>query len=546
MQEYLRFFNIIGGVGILLFSLRYLNTIIESTVTRRLKPLVNRILSNEFNSFLSSFFGTIVIQASSITVIGAMGLLSNSIITIEQAFFVAMGASLGSAVKGWLFNVNIFDYALISIGFSSILLVFFKRLIIREVLELFLALGFAFLSINIMSQILPDITNSDYFKNFISFYDADSLQNQLTGVLIGLLVTFLVQSSSSFILVVLTLASLGTISFSAGTSLILGANIGSTLTPLIMSLEYERSVKKLALAYTFSKIIGVFITLFFFPYFINSVDKIFILIYPTASVGEKVLGSHTFFNIINCIWWTFFYSFLLKTINLIIPDKEYTKTSLSSVIRKIVSSNYKIAMSEIENQITLLEKVTKNLTDYCLELMMSTNISENHSSSFHIFRKDFEDLKDTVYEIILQLNKINQGVKKDYNKTNLKFISKCNDFYSQALAFSMHLEQGIFIDYYTFPDEIKQHFEAFESYFNEIWLSVLLNKSTKESFDSINNIIDEIENEYFELISKNNKYTYQHLTWIYESIGYMKKLVYSLTTVKKSINLFKVKDFEKK
>ena len=213
MNDYIKIFNIIGGIGILLFSFRYLNTIIESTVSRRFKPLVNRILSNQFNSFFTSFLGTILIQASSITVIGSMGLLSNSIITLEQGFFIALGASLGSGIKSWFFNVNVFSYSLTIIGISSILLIFFKRLIIKEALQLLLALGFAFLSFNIMSQILPDISQSEYFKNFITGYTTDSLKNQFVGILIGFFVTCLIQSSSALIFLVITLANDNILSF---------------------------------------------------------------------------------------------------------------------------------------------------------------------------------------------------------------------------------------------------------------------------------------------------------------------------------------------
>lgn len=547
MNDYIRFFNIIGGIGILLFSFRYLNTIIESTVSRRFKPLVNRILSNQFNSFFTSFLGTILIQASSITVIGSMGLLSNSIITLEQGFFIALGASLGSAFKSWFFNVNVFSYSLTIIGISSILLIFFKRLIIKEALQLLLALGFAFLSFNIMSQILPDISQSEYFRNFITGYTTDSLKNQFVGILIGFFVTCLIQSSSAFIFLVITLANDNLLSFETGSLLILGANIGTTITPLIVSLEYEKNVKKLAVAYMIAKTLGVLITLFFFPYFINSIDILSKAYFLLPSNGTKVLGTHTIFNIINCIWWSIFYSFIFRFINIFLPDDSNSIKALPLVIRKMVSSNYKIAIEEIENQINKLETVTKNLTDYCLELMTITEVEINKKNTFQLFRKDFESLKDTVYEIILQLNKNNLGgVKNEYNKINFKFISQCNDFYSHALSFSMHLEQGIFVDYYTFPSSIRDNFEEFENFFNNIWLSVLLNKSTKEDFENINNVINQIEEEYFLLISQKNNYTHEHLTWIYESVSYLKKMVYSLTTIKKSINLVKMKDFEKK
>lgn len=544
-MSYLKWFNILGGFGILLFSLRYLNIIIGGIVSRRFRSLVNRILSTQFRCFISSFFGTLGVQASSITVIGAMGLLSNSIINIEQGFFVILGASLGTAVKSWIFNINIYDYSLLFIGISSIALVFTKKLLIKEGFQLLLALGFAFLSFNIMAEVLPSISGSDYFKNFITTYQADSLQNQFAGVLIGFLIATLIQSSSAFIFLVTALGASNLISFEAGTSLILGANIGTTTTPLLVSLEYGNNVKKLSLSYLIMKSIGVFITLFFFPYFLIFCDKIASFLFFMPSVSTKLLTSHTVFNAINCVWWTFFHPFLFKFLDAFIKDDVPQSKSLPSSIRKMISSNHKLAIEEIECQITKLENVTKNLTDYCIELMMIKDIDKEKKSGFLTIKKDFENLKSTVYEIILQLNKFNEGViAKDYNSNSFHFISNCSDLYYQSLSYSMHLEQGIFIDYYLFPQNMRDYFESFETHFNNLWLSVLLNKSTKESFENINIILGKIEDEYFTIIAQKNDFTIDHLEWLYESINFLKKMIAGLMNIKKSINLVKLKDFE--
>lgn len=544
-MNYLKWFNILGGFGILLFSLRYLNTIIGGIVSRRFRSLVNRILSTQFRCFISSFFGTLAVQASSLTVIGSMGLLSNSIINIEQGFFIILGASLGTAVKSWLFNINIYDYSLLFIGISSIALVFSKKLLVKEGFQLLLALGFAFLSFNIMAEALPSISDSAYFRDFITTYHADSLKNQFAGVLIGFLVTTLIQSSSAFIFLVTALGASNMISFEAGTSLILGANIGTTTTPLLVSLEYGNKVKKLSLSYVIMKTIGVFITLFFFPYFLSFCEKLSTLLFIIPSVSTKLLTSHTVFNAINCVWWTFFHPFLFKFLDTFVKEDIPQSKSLPSSIRKMISSNHKLAIEEIEYQITKLENVTKNLTDYCIELMMIKDIDKEKKSGFQTIKKDFENLKSTIYEIIIQLNKFNLGViAKDYNNNSFQFISKCSDLYYQSLSYSMHLEQGIFIDYYLFPESIRLHFESFETHFNNLWLSVLLNKSTKESFDNINVILERIEDEYFKLLSQKNNFSIDHLEWIYESINFLKKMITGLMNIKKSINLVKLKDFE--
>ncbi|MFN4150439.1 MAG: hypothetical protein ACK4IX_05810, partial [Candidatus Sericytochromatia bacterium] len=115
-MDSLKYFQIIGGIGVLIFSLRYLNSVLEGLVSRRFKPFISRLLSGDAKSAFFGFYTTLALQASSITVISAMGLLNTSIINLEQGIMIFLGASLGSSVKGLVMVSSMYEYGLLILG----------------------------------------------------------------------------------------------------------------------------------------------------------------------------------------------------------------------------------------------------------------------------------------------------------------------------------------------------------------------------------------------------------------------------------------------
>lgn len=538
-MDSLKYFQIIGGIGVLIFSLRYLNAVLEGLVSRRFKPFISRVLSGDAKSSFFGFYTTLALQASSITMISAMGLLNTSIISIEQGILIFLGASLGSSVKGLIMTSSLYEYGLLVLGISSILLMFFKKVLYRDILQIFISIGFAFLGFFIISEALSPILKEEIIAEYLKT-DKSDLSNQFYGALVGLIMAVAFQSSSSVLFLVTGLGFNDLIKFDIGTSLMLGANIGTTSTALLMSLEYNRNVKKLALSYLIIKVIGVLITLFFFPYFL-ALSEFFSQQVPIFNNnGYKIAFANILFNLISLVWWMFFYNFVLKFLNTVLPTQD-TNLSLPSVIKKLVMSNPTLAINELKKQVKQIETVTKNLTDSCIELLLIKKVSRSSTPSLMI-SKEFEVLKDQIYQILIHVNKnYKYSVEKDNLEKDFKFLSECSDFYYHALSLRTHLERGLYVDYYFFSEEMQSYFEKFEKLFNQLWLSVLLNKGSYEKVNEIYSLLKEMENYYFELlISSNKKYSYEHLSWIYETLNYLHQMVDHL------INLSKVSPYMEK
>lgn len=539
MINNLNYLEAFGGFGLLIFSLRYLNSVLSGMISRRFKPLLNRLITSQWNAVFLGFFSTIFVQASSITVISTMGLLSNALINLEQGILIILGSSLGSAVKSLIFSTDIYSYGFFVVGISSFLLIFTRKIILREILSACLAIGTSFLGFYLISKNLEPLVNSEFLQAFFKAPHND-LTNQFMEALVGIGLSVMFQSSSIILFLVMDLGMKDLIQFDMGASIILGANIGTTSTALIFSLEHDKNVKKLAIAYFLIKVIGVLITLFFFPYFLFISELLGEKLFAITSLSTKLAFTNIFFNFVSLIWWYSFYSLVLKFLNTILPT-DNTKLVLPSVIRKIVTSNPELAIEELRNQITQIESVTKSLTDSCIDLLNIKKINTRRQISYN-FGKDFEVLKEQIYQILIHVNKnYKHNIDIKLLERDFKFLSECSDFYYHALSLHTHLEKGLFIYYYQFPEEVKSYFEKFESLFNQLWLNVLLNKGSSEKITELIELVEKMENTYFEIISnKSGVYSYEYLSWVYETINYLSQMVDHL------VNLCKVSPYIKK
>ena len=215
MINSLNYLEAFGGFGLLIFSLRYLNSVLSGMISRRFKPLLNRILTSQWNAVFLGFFSTIFVQASSITVISTMGLLSNSLINLEQGILIILGSSLGSSVKSLFFSTDIYSYGFFIVGISSFMLIFTRKIILRELFNASLAIGASFLGFYLISKNLEPIVHSDVLQAFFKAPHND-LTNQFMEALVGIGLSVIFQSSTIILFLVMDLGMKDLIQFVMG------------------------------------------------------------------------------------------------------------------------------------------------------------------------------------------------------------------------------------------------------------------------------------------------------------------------------------------
>lgn len=515
--------QILAGFGLFLFSLQILTQVLSRSISGRIRPVINRHLASNPRCFFYGFTTTLFVQASSATIIAGMGLLNASITTLEQSYFIMLGATLGTTLKSWFFTINYINYTPVLIGIASISLLFIHKPLFRNLMELVLSIGLVFLGLKLLADGLIPLQEHPYLLNLIKIQDGNTLYAQLLGIFFGFLVTVLLQSSSAFVFLTMSLALQGAISFSSGAALFLGSNIGTTSTPLIAALFFSRAGFRLAFCHFLVKFLGVLFFLFFFSSFLEWVDWLI----PGSSQGTDIpfhlAAVHTIFNLFNVILWSLFSPFILWFVLWLFPDpKDSLHTALPPVVLRILISSPQRAIEEAGYQLHHLKLLTKSLTDECITLMFQDSQNQRQKRSLRLaLIRAFERTKESLFYLLIKSNQPLIPLElKDKIKETLKQVSDYQILYRYGLEVYDLLEQGLLIEYYQLPEAFRGKILLLQKNVNELWISILAHKETKESIIcNIRQDLKEIENYYFEELSKMQTLHHNELMWMYQTLN---------------------------
>jgi Na/Pi-cotransporter len=276
-----------GGLGVFIFSLRYLNSILQRSIARRLGTSIQRLVASPIRGFILGALVTVLVQASSITIVAAMGLVSSHLIELEEAWFVMLGATVGTTVKAWVFARGT-AYAPAILALALTLRWSSRKAVRRELADVLLAIGLCFLGLELLSKGLAPVLQEPWVHTLLT-----SQTGRLTPLLVGCGLAVVAQSSSALVILTIELARQGGLFFDVGAALILGMNIGTTSTELLASTEAVGEGRLLAIGHCFIKSVGAVTALLALPLF-----------HTPANAGFSLAALHTGFNLLNAIAWS--------------------------------------------------------------------------------------------------------------------------------------------------------------------------------------------------------------------------------------------------
>lgn len=344
--------TIFGGLGLFLFGMKIMSESLQMAAGERMKSILSTVTNRRIAGVFTGFFITSIIQSSSATTVMLVSFVSAGLITLQQSVGIIFGANIGTTVTGWLvaifgFKVKIAIFALPAIGLG-----FFIRFMNNEKLqqygEVLLGFGVLFLGLDVMSGAVKDLRGSEGVMNFMAGYTADGIPSMLLVVAIGTAVTMLLQSSSATMAMTMTLAVHGLIDFQTACALVLGENVGTTITANIAAIGASGDAKRAARVHLLFNLLGiVWMTAFFHWLFVPMVDYIV----PgdpyavdgaarSAAIASHLAGFHTMFNITNTIIFFPFGGVLVTLASRMVPKSreadpdafhlKYISTSLVS------------------------------------------------------------------------------------------------------------------------------------------------------------------------------------------------------------------------
>lgn len=326
-----------GGLGLFLLGMKNMSEGMQAVAGNRLRAMIGAVTNNRLMACLIGFIVTLLIQSSSVTTVMLVGFANAGLMTLAQSIGVILGADIGTTVTGWIVAYGVDELGLPLLGFSAFFFLFCKSDTWRSTALFMMGLGMVFFGLYQMKDGLYPLREMPEFLAWFSKFTPDSYWGIMKCALVGAAVTAIVQSSSATVGITIALASTGTINFETAVALVLGQNIGTTITAFLASIGTVRAAKRVAYAHIVIKIIGVIFAIVLFPYYMKLIRYLLTsdpdmtalneqgeTIYPM--IGGAVAFAHTIFNVLLVLLFLPFTRVLSNWLMRILPDKVADET----------------------------------------------------------------------------------------------------------------------------------------------------------------------------------------------------------------------------
>ncbi|MEW6674248.1 MAG: Na/Pi cotransporter family protein [Thermodesulfobacteriota bacterium] len=320
----------IGGLGLFILGMKMMTDGLQMSAGDRIRRILGAVSSNRVIGCLTGTGVTAIIQSSSATTVMLIGFVSAGLMSLEQAVGVILGANIGTTVTAQLIAFKLSDVALPAIAVGVFLKFFTQKKKYRYVGEFILGFGLLFFGMTVMGHGLGPIKKDPVFIDFFTRFNAETFGGILLCVFVGTALTVLVQSSSATIGLTMTLATQGLLTFPAAMALVLGENIGTTITAQLARLGSTNiNAHRAANAHTIFNVIGVVFMIFIFPHFLDLIGFVTrhmgigspetVVNGESVNVARYIANGHTLFNVINAVIFLIFMPVLVKLSILLSP-----------------------------------------------------------------------------------------------------------------------------------------------------------------------------------------------------------------------------------
>ncbi|CCK82392.1 Na/Pi cotransporter family protein [Desulfobacula toluolica] len=418
----------LGGLGLFILGMKMMTEGLQATAGQKIRRILEAISSNRFMGCATGAGVTAMVQSSSATTVMLIGFASAGIMSLEQTVGVIIGANVGTTITGQMIAFELTAAALPAIALGVGLKYFSKKRNYRYIGDIILGFGLLFYGMTVMKNGLAPIKTDPQFIEFFTTFSTDSIGGILLCVFMGTVLTVAVQSSSATVGLTMTLASSGLLGYPTALALVLGENIGTTVTAQLSTIGSNNTeAHRTANAHTIFNVIGVGIILLIFPWFVDVVEIITLKLGAGAvshtvnneyvNVSRYIANGHTIFNVINAM---VFLIFLPKLIQLTIlispkPSKSYERYRLPEFDSGFIDSPIG-ALAKVKGEIIkTMEFAHMNLkkTSTCLKVRDDDILGERDAIEDH--------LDDSQKVIIKYLTTIYQG---EVNEPEAKEISE--------------------------------------------------------------------------------------------------------------------------
>ncbi len=507
MNTLLQILIIFGSLGVFLYGMRMMSEGLQQAAGSRLQKILAYMTSNRFAGVASGFLITTVIQSSSATTVMVVSFVDAALLTLRQAIGVIMGANIGTTVTAWIVALLGFKFSITSAALPAIAIGTAMLLISKidrdDIAHVFIGFGFLFLGLSLLKDAVPDIRNNPEILQFLANYTDLGFLSFLLFVVVGTVLTVVVQSSSAAMAITLTMTFNGWIDYPTAAAIVLGENIGTTVTAYIASLNSGANAKRAARAHTFFNLFGVLWMAALFQPALALVDAIVPgSIASRTDIASHLAMFHTLFNITNTAICIGFVPFFEKLVYRMVPESAvedarsyrlpYVRTGLQETVElNILTARGELARmaekveelflyfdelfrnpkkkvrsrrKEQEDSFALVQKMQEEITSFLVECSRE-NVSEQTATNLNGMVRiaaQLESIADTSNKLVkLADRKAEKDIKLD--DSLMGEIEAYSQLVSEFLSFNKeHLRNHLTEEEYARATEMEEKINEYQ------------------------------------------------------------------------------------
>lgn len=587
------FISLLGSVCLFLYGMKVMSEGLQKVAGDRLRNILGIMTKNRVTGVLTGVLITALIQSSSASTVMVVSFVNAGLMSLGQAMAVIFGANVGTTVTTWIisafsFEINISDYSVLLLA-VGVPMLFMKKSFYKSLGEFLIGFCFLFMGLDLISHYVPNLQENPSMLQFLTHYTSMGYGSVLIFFFIGIIVTMVAQSSAATFAITLIMCSQGWITFELGCAIILGGNIGTTITPVLASLSGNLAAKRTAMGHVLFNVLGSIIVLFIFQPFVSLVAEITqwlegtnpltitvaeeaamadtTLLSPAGGLTAKAQASMAFalamfptvFNTLNLcimIWFTGLY---VKIVCWIMParhkesDEEF---SLKFIGRGMLGTS-ELNITQAQKEILVYAERVSRMLGMARELIHLKEKDDKYTNLYSRLEK-YEDISDRMeIEIGNFLNRVAEGRLSPEGKMRiagmLRIISEIESIADSCfnVAKTLNRKNQIHVEFdHPVMVEIDKMYDMVDGAMNNM-LELLRQMETPEDANiitaynkerEINNLRNRLRDD--NIYNINNKvYDYQEGIFFMDLIGEAEKLGdYMLNVVEGVKHQFKVSD----
>ena len=419
--------KLLGSLAMFLYGMKIMSEGLQKFAGDRLRSILTVMTTNRVTGVLTGVLITALIQSSSATTVMVVSFVNAGLLSLSQSIGVIMGANIGTTVTAWIISALGFkvDMAAMSLPLLAVgVPLFFSGKSSRKSIgEFIFGFSFLFMGLSLLKANAPDLGKNPEMLSFVQNYTDMGFASVILFVLIGTVLTMIVQASAATMAITLIMCANGWISFELGAALVLGENIGTTITANLAALTGNTQSRRAAMAHLVFNIFGVIWVLCLFKpvtmgvsWFVEDVMQ---TVDPAVAVSFKLSAFHTAFNICNVLILIWFVKMIEKTVCKIIPQKEIEEEYRLRFITGGLLSTAELSIVQARKEINLFAERMRRMFGMLKDLLHTTN--ENDFNKLFSRIEKYENISDNMeLEIANYLNMVSEGRLSSESKLEIR------------------------------------------------------------------------------------------------------------------------------